>query len=184
MARQPREDPAWQNLARLLTSRRVALDPRYRNRRVFCAEKNLDYRVISDIEGARRDNFSAPMVTAIEVAYEIADGGIRSALADPGLTELPIRSAPASPVPAMGTVRELAVSVPDWVSLGDLEPWEQHLWRTPHLSEDERASAIRIVRLLRGTLTDDTKDLLALSSTLNRIITRHLQNEQNPGQAG
>lgn len=75
-----RPDPAWQRLADLLVMRRVELDPRYRNRRTFCEEKQLDYRVISDIESARRTNFSQPMLTAIEVAYGWASGSIQRVL--------------------------------------------------------------------------------------------------------
>ena len=92
MARQPRVSPAWQNLANLLIQRRVQLNPSYRTRRVFCEEKKIDYRVISDIESARRDNFSGPMIAAIEIAYDIAEGSIEMALKDPNLKELPPRT--------------------------------------------------------------------------------------------
>ncbi len=162
MARQPRVDPAWQNLAGLLVNRRIALDPRYRNRRIFCDEKRLEYRVISDIEGARRDNFSGPMLTAIEVAYDIADGAIKHALTDPALKELPVRVRSASDVPAD-------------VSLADLEPWEQSIWVNRHLTEEEKQAAILLIRLHRGTLQDDTEALLHLSSAVNEVVRRHLK---------
>ncbi|MGI5414297.1 hypothetical protein [Actinomadura luteofluorescens] len=154
-------DPAWQNLAGLLKTRRVQLDVRYKNRRAFCDAKNLDYRVVSDIEGARRDNFSGPMLTALEVAYEIADGGIEQALADPDLKELPGRDTHP-------------LRVPSDVSLRDLEPWERSIWLNPHLTDKEKEGAILLIRLQRGILKDDTEGLLRLSRALNQVVDGHL----------
>lgn len=130
MGDQPRLGPAWQHLGDLLIKRRINLDPRYRNRRVFCEEKKIEYRVISDIEGARRSNFSGPMITAIEVAYEIADGAISAVIQDPALTELPerrdVRSAAA--VQARTHTPEPSVSFPPGVKPGDLPRWMERLF--------------------------------------------------------
>lgn len=167
MARQPRVGPAWENLARLLVNRRVQLDPRYRNRRVFCDEKQLDYRVISDIEGARRTNFSAPMLTAIEVAYDLADGAVQQALADPDLSELPPRQQPADDEHARPPA-----NVPAHIKLADLEPWERGIWLLPHLTDREKKSMILVVRLRRGTVDDE--GLLHLFHALGEIVERRL----------
>jgi hypothetical protein len=76
MASPSRPDPIWKHLGDLLTKRRIDLDHRYANRRTFCTEMNVDYRVISDIEGGRRDNFSRPTIVQIETAYRLARGNI------------------------------------------------------------------------------------------------------------
>jgi hypothetical protein len=175
MTRQPRVGPAWENLARLLVNRRVQLAPRYRNRRVFCEDKQLDYRVVSDIEGARRANFSAPMLTAIEVAYDLADGAIQQALTDPDITELPIRAQP----PAADNHPRPTAKVPAHVSLDDLEPWEQGIWLIPDLSDTEKESTILLVRLRRGTIDDE--GLLRLYYALGKIVERRLGRD-NPGR--
>ena len=181
MARQPRVDPAWQNLAGLLIHRRVQLDPRYRNRRTFCDEKQIEYRVVSDIEGARRSNFSAPMLTALEVAYDIPDGGIKQALTDPTLKELPRRNtSPTSPRRASPHASNTSLYIPADVHLADLEPWEQHIWRTPDLTANERRGLIRFGRLQLGMITDDVESLLLLSDTLSQAIARHLAARQDP----
>ncbi|MBF8186366.1 hypothetical protein ITP53_11510 [Nonomuraea sp. K274] len=71
---------AWIRLGELLTARRVEIDPRYTNKRLFAGERGVNYRVISDIEAARRDNFGAPMLRAIEVAYRLERGAIAEAI--------------------------------------------------------------------------------------------------------
>lgn len=172
MARQPRVGPAWQNLAGLLVNRRIQLDPRYRNRRAFCDDKRLDYRVVSDIEGARRDNFSAPMLTAIEVAYELAAGAIQQALRDPTLPELPPRDRPQPHI-------RQEVAVPADVSLSDLKPWEQHIWLAPGLTTPEKEVAILLIRLRRGVLNDD-EGLLRLYHALGKVVEHRLGIEDPP----
>ena len=182
MARQASGDPSWKRVADLLVSRRINLDPRYQNRRTFCREKGVEYRVISDIEGARRTNFSAPMITAIEVAYQIAEGSVKAALADPSITHLPERQTPG-PTVSPGPHVETNTFVPSSVSLPDLREWERHIWVTPGLSVEERRSAILFVRLQRGDLADDTQALLRLTHVMNQIVGRHLAREQDPPQA-
>lgn len=174
MARQSSVDPAWRNLARLLVERRVQLAPRFHNRRAFCDEKHLDYRVVSDIETARRDNFGAPMLTALEVGYEIAEGGIRQALKDPATEVLPERSkhrTPAAPSAAPSVDRERGgVFIPENVPYEDLDPWEQAIWSAPQLTVEERESAIYFLHLVRGDLAGEGENLSALLATLRAII--------------
>lgn len=77
---------AWSRLGDLLVRRRVELDPRYKNRRTFCAEREIEYKVISDIETAKRTNFSGRMLAHLEIAYAIAAGSIDTALRGGELT--------------------------------------------------------------------------------------------------
>lgn len=71
---------AWQRLGELLKARRAELDPRYVNKRAFCADRGVNYRVVSDIESARRTNFTPEMLRALEVAYRLAPGAIIEAV--------------------------------------------------------------------------------------------------------
>ena len=74
MATYPRE--AWQRLGDLLVTRRVELDARYRNRREFAREVQMDYRVIYDIEVARRSNFGTSTLRGLELAYQLPTGAL------------------------------------------------------------------------------------------------------------
>ena len=58
-----------ERLGRLLMQRRVELDPRYRNRRVFAGEREINYRLVMDIENSTRDNFDDAMLAFISLAY-------------------------------------------------------------------------------------------------------------------
>ena len=61
--------------------RRVDLDPRYQNRRVFVDERAPDrYRIINAIELGRRDNYEPGTIIALEAAYDLAPGAIARAL--------------------------------------------------------------------------------------------------------
>jgi len=72
---------AWERLGELLVRRRIELDPRYRNRRTFEAERAPDlYRIINSIELGRRDNYEPGTIAALEAAYDIAPGAIGRAL--------------------------------------------------------------------------------------------------------
>lgn len=78
-------DPARRRLGDLLLQRRVDIDARYANRRAFCTEAQVDYRVVSDIESARRDNFSQPVIVQLENAYRLKRGNIERILKGGGL---------------------------------------------------------------------------------------------------
>lgn len=79
MATYPRE--AWQRLGELLVARRVELDARYRNRREFARDVQMDYRVIYDIEVARRSNFGTSTLRGLELAYRLPTGALDEYLA-------------------------------------------------------------------------------------------------------
>jgi hypothetical protein len=71
---------AWTRLGQRLMRRRIELDPRYRNRRVFTAERAVEYRIVNDIELGRRENYEPATIAAIEVAYQLARGSIEAFL--------------------------------------------------------------------------------------------------------
>lgn len=181
MAHQP-VDPAWKHLGALLTRRRVELDPRYTNRRVFCEEKEIDYRVISDIEGGRRDNYSGVMITAIEVAYQLTPGSIDEILVDPRITEFRHRT-------GTGTLNlplePPAVDIPPGVSLQDVEDWERAIWLVPGLSAEERGLAIAAVRYWRDPKEERNMEQLWLRMLppMIRRLPELLQQEQD-GERG
>ena len=71
---------AWTRLGQLLVERRIDLNPRYKNRRTFCEERGVDYKVVSDIETTKRTNFGRDTIAHLEVGYEVKAGGIQAVL--------------------------------------------------------------------------------------------------------
>lgn len=71
----------WQRLGELLVQRRIELAPRYRERTVFAAEHDLDWRLLHDIERGKRETFKPETLAAIEVAYQWQRGSIQAVLA-------------------------------------------------------------------------------------------------------
>ena len=72
---------AWRRLGALLIQRRTALNPRFHNRGAFCDATGLKYRLVYDVEEARRSNFGASTLAAIEAAYRLTPGAIGRFLA-------------------------------------------------------------------------------------------------------
>jgi hypothetical protein len=66
----------WDEVATRLKRRRVELDPRYRNRTTFSAERNINLKLAQDIENCDRRNFDETTLTIIEMAYAWAPGSI------------------------------------------------------------------------------------------------------------
>jgi hypothetical protein len=64
------------------------------------------------------------------------------------------------------------VDIPDDVPMEDLEPWKQHMWRTPDLSADDRASAIAFVRWFRGNVPGDTPRLRKLYDSIGEALNK------------
>jgi len=106
----PRQDGSWARLGELLVQRRIELDPRYRNRRIFADERGLNWRLLHDLERAKRTNFEPETMAAVEVAYGLAPGSIGRTLsggelepAAPAVRALPLlhipESGPAAPPP-------------------------------------------------------------------------------------
>ena len=81
----------WGRVGELLERRRVELDPRYRNLRLFTSERGIDYRLAWDAEHGARANYRRPTLTGIEVAYGWRPGSIHLVLA--GGDPIPSREA-------------------------------------------------------------------------------------------
>lgn len=92
---------AWEHLGELLIRRRIEMDSRYKNRRVFTAERAVEYRIVNAIELGRRDNYEPATIASLEAAYDMPPGSIGRIL-DGGdlvtLGENPRPFAPASDV--------------------------------------------------------------------------------------
>ena len=108
--------PAWTRLGELLMRRRVELDPRYRNRRIFTAERAVEYRIVNDIELGRRQNYEPGTIAALEAAYAVTAGSIGRALEGGNLEP---QSAPGPhltavpPLPAAGPAERGTVTFPE-----------------------------------------------------------------------
>lgn len=74
-------DSAWQRLGDLLIARRIELNPRWRNRTRFAEETGLHWRMLFDVERAKRQSFPPETLMAIEVAYQWQYGSIAKVLA-------------------------------------------------------------------------------------------------------
>lgn len=94
------ESGRWRELGIRLKQRRALLDPRWRNRRAFAEDNHLDYRLIYDIEEARRPNFGVTTLTAIEVAYRLSPDSITAFLKGSELDPTPA-AATADALPAV-----------------------------------------------------------------------------------
>jgi hypothetical protein len=85
----------WRELGIRLKQRRAILDPRWRNRRAFAEDNHLDYRLIYDIEEARRPNFGLTTLTALEVSYRLRPDSITAFLAGGEFDPVPGAAIPA-----------------------------------------------------------------------------------------
>ena len=88
----PTPSDAWTRLGQLLVQRRIELAPRYRERTKFADEVGIKWRLLYDIERAKRDSFSAETLAAVEVAYQWQPGSVARILA--GGDPVPIAAAP------------------------------------------------------------------------------------------
>jgi hypothetical protein len=116
--------PDWIRLGEFLIRRRIDLDPRYRNRRIFVAERAPDrYRIVNAIELGRRDNYEPATIAALEAAYGLAPGAIDRALAGGELEVQPVTADVAGAAEAMAVRREaVRRPSPAAVAPGDLTP--------------------------------------------------------------
>lgn len=137
----PADRTAWARLGRLLAERRVQISPRYANRRLFAGEREMNWRTLHDIELAKRGNFRPETMRAFEAAYMLVPGSLDRVLAGGDLEPLPVARATA-PEPARRG------GEPQGDAAWDLFPDDEtkrHVWRTPGLSEDERAAIIALI---------------------------------------
>lgn len=80
MAADTTDAHAWKRLGELLILRRTALDPRYRNRRAFADARGINYKLASDIEQAKRTDFSIATLAHIAASYDVTYESLKAAL--------------------------------------------------------------------------------------------------------
>lgn len=122
-------DTDWARLGTLLIRRRVEMDRRYRNRRVFVKERGIKYDVAIDVELKRRTNFEPTTKAVIESAYGLAPGSLDKALAGGDLV--------TEEQAAQATAPEAAPQDPELAYITDA-------W--PRLDESERRMLASVVR--------------------------------------
>src|ERR1700744_4726356 len=112
-----RPSTAWERLGGSLVRRRLDLDPRYRNRKLFAQERCPGlYRVLSDIELGRRSGYKPAVLLAIERAHGAAPGSIDRFLAGGDLAARQSEPAAAPPpeVPeVIGVLATIGRNTPD-----------------------------------------------------------------------
>ena len=115
-----RPSAAWERLGGSLVRRRLELDPRYRNRKLFAQERGPGlYRVFSDIELGKRSSYKPSVLLAIEVAYQLEPGSIDRFLAggdldSPGASASEPVTAPPPEVPeVIGVLATIGRNTPD-----------------------------------------------------------------------
>jgi len=113
----------WERLGALLIQRRTQLSPRFHNRGAFCEAAGLNYRLVYDIEEARRTNFGRSALAAIEAAYRLTPGAIGRFLAGGKLGTQPVTADAAAAADAIEVRREaVRRPSPAPAAPGDLMP--------------------------------------------------------------
>ncbi|MFF4779441.1 hypothetical protein ACFY05_42160 [Microtetraspora fusca] len=147
----PRTPEDWERLGELLVARRVELNSEWSNRKRFTADADVDYRVVYDIEKAKRTNFSTAMIRRLEKAYGLRAGAIPALLVGADLESWTLSGSDSSPPKSdmdqlqTRTIRdgEFEVFLAEAKdAIGQLSPQQR--------DEAERTT----IRLLRGILRD------------------------------
>jgi hypothetical protein len=122
---------AWKRLGALLVQRRIELAPRYRKRTAFADDVGIKWRLLYDIERAKRDSFTAETLAAVEVAYQWQRGSVMRVLAG------------GDPLPWASSGRRQAE--PPRYS----DPALQHIWETPGTTEAVRLALVAAAIAMR-----------------------------------
>jgi hypothetical protein len=139
----PASESAWTRLGNLLAARRIELGARYKNKALFAREREINRRMLWNIESGTRDTYSADTLRAIESAYMLVPGSLDRVLAGGGLEPLPPPRA-AVPEPAPARWDDEPQGDAAW-TLFPRDRTKRWLWRTPNLTEDERAELIALI---------------------------------------
>lgn len=156
------QNGSWEKLGRLLAGRRTEIDPRWFNRRVFASETGLNWRLLYDVERARRADFRPETLAAFEVAYRLAPGSIGRTLAGGDLERAdppPQRLAAVRDLPARSSGSDddtellgLAVKVALGMASGEDEKAVRAISRIKSASPRDRA--LVILHLLADRIAD------------------------------
>lgn len=188
--------PAWKRLGDLLMRRRVEIDPRYRNRRVFVAERGMDYRMVNTVERGQRSNYEPQTIAAFEEAYQLAPGAIARTLNGADLEPLPparsAREAAAPPSPLSDVdeaeLRPYLQAVLDEIAaaiarhgpspsgsevFGNAQ--EAEIWDNSPWPRGERVRAIAVLRMLVDEALRPGRRRAILARTTARNVTKRLQ---------
>ena len=143
----PHPAGSWVRLGGQLARRRVEIDPRYKNRTLFAEERGMNWRLLHDIERAKRTNFEPETLAAIEVAYELAPGAIARALDGADLEPASAsESAPASELAAVPEGDREAVA--EVLSLLT-DKYEREIAEMTNIPLERRFELIRLLRHAR-----------------------------------
>jgi len=88
----------WEELGTALIQRRTALG--FRSRQAFAEATRCDYRLLYDVERARRTNFGTAVLTSLELAYGLRPGAFATFLAGGDLETAPPAQSHQAPAPA------------------------------------------------------------------------------------
>lgn len=108
----------WRALGDLLVARRVEIDPRWRNRRLFSEETRGEtsfaswYRLIGAVEGGERDNYSRETLVLFEGAYRLRPGAIRRFIAG-GPLEVAAASEAEKPPTVIDIMEPVKIALPE-----------------------------------------------------------------------
>lgn len=116
-------DDVWLDLARRLRTRRVELDPRYKNLSEFSRATGVNYKTLQRAEGGRQHTFGRGTLVELDLAYEFPPGTIEAILV-------------GESTPAAGGAAPLSASPHDSGDPAD-EQWDGYLAGEPHLREGE-----------------------------------------------
>lgn len=114
----PVDQEAWKRLGRLLADRRIQVGARYRNKNLFAEERQINRRMLWQVESGERDTYRPDTIRAIESAYELVPGSLARTLAGGALEP--------SGEARSGPPRPRLEAVPDRPSLPD-DPTDKDL---------------------------------------------------------
>jgi hypothetical protein len=142
----PENETPWQRLGRLLAARREQIAPRYKNKNLFAEERGIHRRMLWSVESGARDTYTNGTLQDVESAYMLIAGSITRTLAGAPLE--PLDRAAAEPRDPEWRPAVEDDSEPRGDAAWDLfpdDPVKRHVWRTPGMSERDRAELIALI---------------------------------------
>lgn len=94
----PEDQSAWERLGKLLAGRRIEIGARYKNKNLFAEERQINRRMLWQVESGERDTYRTDTLRAIEAAYALVPGSLERTLAGGDLEPAALQpDAPSSP---------------------------------------------------------------------------------------